>query len=211
MTDKVIPFYGSRDRSAFAIERAAMDRSGVVLDRLNDLLPANGTMLDVGAGNGYTAKLVGTPERTVVALEPAQGMIDPTSDIEWVQGVAQDLPFETGSFDGFYSTWAYFFPSLHDISAGLAEAHRVVRPGGQIIIVDNAGGDEFSSIAGSDLGTDIGFWRDAGFDASILETSFSFESEEDAHRLLTLYFGPATDVVLEIGYRVAVMTTTVGN
>jgi hypothetical protein len=51
----VIPFYGADDPAMFAIERAAMDRDGLVVRALDGLLP-RGRVLDVGAGDGFTAE-----------------------------------------------------------------------------------------------------------------------------------------------------------
>ena len=50
----VIPFYGADEPELFAIERRAMDRDGLVIDALHELLPP-GLVLDVGAGDGFTA------------------------------------------------------------------------------------------------------------------------------------------------------------
>lgn len=102
----VIPFYGADDPEMFAIERAAMDRDGLVLRALDELLP-DGTVLDVGAGDGFTAERLGV-RRRIVALEPSAGMIG-NRPVSWVRGVAERLPFADGTFDGAYATWAYFF------------------------------------------------------------------------------------------------------
>ena len=146
-----IPFYGSSRPELFRIEREAMDRRGLVIATLKAILPGRGTILDIGAGNGHTASLLTTEQRAVVATEPASGMIDTNSDIPWVQAIAQQLPFSTDSFDGAYATWAYFFPAFIDISDGLAEIRRVTRPGSPIVIVDNAGDDAFTAMAGEDI------------------------------------------------------------
>jgi len=210
VTSTIIPFYGSDNRAAFAIERAAMDRPGLVLDELDRVLPKKGLVIDVGAGDGFSSRRLQTPRRSVIAVEPSAGMIDQSANPTWVQAVAQDMPFRSNSFDGLYATWAYFFPDHHDISSGLAEAHRVVKPGSPIVVVDNAGADEFSAVAGSDLGTNLGFWEDAGFEIQIIDTVFSFDSIEDATELLRLYFGNGVKPRLEIGYRVAVMAMQAG-
>ncbi|MCH7670075.1 MAG: hypothetical protein IIC71_12890 [Acidobacteria bacterium] len=41
----VIPFYGAEQPDIFAIERRAMDRSGLVIDALDVRLPRNGCLL----------------------------------------------------------------------------------------------------------------------------------------------------------------------
>ena len=185
-----------------------MDRRGLVIATLKAILPGRGTILDIGAGNGHTASLLTTEQRAVVATEPASGMIDTNSDIPWVQAIAQQLPFSTDSFDGAYATWAYFFPAFIDISDGLAEIRRVTRPGSPIVIVDNAGDDAFTAMAGEDIETDLDFWSGEGFSIEILESSFDFETIEDAGSLLRLYFGEQAVPNLSVPFRIAVMTAT---
>src|SRR5687768_5265227 len=106
----VIPFYGAQDRRLFEIERAAMDRPGRVIAALDELLPRSGLVLDVGAGDGFTAERLSTATRRVVALEPAEGMRRPDrTSIEWLGGEAEHLPLRGASVDAAHSTWAYFF------------------------------------------------------------------------------------------------------
>ena len=85
---KVIPFYGAGDRRLFEIERRCMDRDGKVIAWLDELLP-DGLVLDVGAGDGFTAERLARPGRSVVPLEPAAGMIARERRLPWVRGVAQ--------------------------------------------------------------------------------------------------------------------------
>ena len=102
----VIPFYGADEPELFAIERESMDRPGHVTAALNRLLP-DGLVIDVGAGDGFTAARV---TATAVAVEPATGMRRPHAGVTFVGGEAEHLPFRANVFDGAYSTWAYFFP-----------------------------------------------------------------------------------------------------
>ena len=201
----VIPFYGAHDRRMFAIERRTMDRYGVVLRRLDELLPA-GDVLDIGAGDGFTAARLTRPDRRIVALEPAAGMIDRAKPLPWVRGVAQALPFRRAAFAGAYATWAYFFPALGHGDAGLEEAHRIVHPGGPIVMVDNAGEDEFSALGGSAVASEAGWWRERGFAREVLTTSFRFDSLAEARELLGFYFGEPGRAWnrAEIEYKVAV-------
>jgi ubiquinone/menaquinone biosynthesis C-methylase UbiE len=203
-----IPFYGSSNPELFSIEREAMDRRGLVVATLETSLPDHGTILDIGAGNGHTASLLTTADRTVVAAEPASGMIDRDAKLPWVQAIAQQLPFSVDSFDGAYATWAYFFPSFIDISDGLAEIRRVTKPTSPIVIVDNAGDDAFTAMAGENIATDLGFWAREGFSIEILESSFDFETREDAESLLRLYFSEQAVPNLTIPFRIAVMTAS---
>ena len=202
----IIAFYGAENRDLFEIERAAMDHPGNVIRHLDEVLP-NGDILDIGAGDGFTADALTTPERSLFGVEPAQGMINAARTLTYVRASAEALPFADNSFAGAYATWAYFFPDHLDISPGLTEVERVVQAGGPIIIVDNYGGDEFSSLLGHRHLIDMSFWEARGFTINEIDTVFEFASQDDADRLMSLYAGQAVQgTSLVIGYRVAVMT-----
>ena len=205
----VIPFYGTERPDLFAIERKAMDRPGRVLEMLSEALPA-GWVLDIGAGDGYTAGHLQTAQRQVVALEPAQAMMRSDRECIWVQGEAERLPFRSGTFDGAYATWAYFFSRGWDPSPGLEELHRVVKGGGPLVIVDNAGGDDFTALADDDISASTEFWIQRGFVASVIESEFGFDSIEEAQTLLALFFGDRgrDAAALSIGYNIAVFSGT---
>ena len=147
----VIPFYGAEQPDIFAIERRAMDRAGLVTDALDVRLPRNGRVLDVGAGDGFTAERLTTTHRRVFPLEPAWGMIQTNRRLRWVQGEVERLPFADGSFDAGYATWPYFFSRDWESEPGLRELHRVVRRGGSLLIVENLGDDEFTALASDDI------------------------------------------------------------
>ena len=201
----VIPFYGADDPGMFAIERAAMDRDGLVVRALDELLP-HGRVLDVGAGDGFTADRLGASRR-IVALEPSAGMIG-ERQLTWVRGDAEHLPFAAASFDAAYATWAYFFSRDWDPSPGIGELDRVVRPGGPLAIVDNLGGDAFASMADTDISADPAWWATRGFDTRVIETAFRFDDLDDARRLLDFFFGDrgVAGAALDVPFRVGLFT-----
>jgi SAM-dependent methyltransferase len=201
----VIPFYGADDPAMFAVERSAMDRDGLVLRALDELLPG-GRLLDVGAGDGYTAERLAASRR-IVALEPTAGMIG-ARPLTWVRGDAERLPFADGSFDGAYATWAYFFSRDWDPTPGIAELDRVVRVGGPIAIVDNLGGDAFAAMADADISADPSWWAEQGFDMQVVDTAFRFDDLDDARRLLGFFFGDRgiAGAAIEVPFRVGLFT-----
>jgi SAM-dependent methyltransferase len=191
-TDMAIPFYGAVNTRLFEIERRCMDRDGVVIDFLDRLLPA-GRVLDVGAGNGFvSAQLMARGRPCVVALEPDSRMVDPSRPLVWSRGVAQEIPFHDATFDAAYATWAYFLAGGADREPGLREIVRVVRDGGPIVIVDNAGEDEFCALSSKPIVDDGQWYLQRGFSRTVLDTAFRFDSVEEARELLSFYFGEDT-------------------
>jgi SAM-dependent methyltransferase len=99
-------------------------------------------LLDVGTGTGGNvaipaalrgARVVGldvTPELLEHARRRAA---DADVEVEWVEGDAQDLPFDDASFDRVISTFGAMFAPDHARAA--AELVRVCRPGGRIAMV----------------------------------------------------------------------------
>ena len=108
----------------------------LVLDRLE--VGAGQDLLDVGTGHGGNvaipaalrgARVVGldvTPELLERARRRAA---DAGVEVEWVEGDAQDLPFEDARFDLVISTFGAMFAPDHARAA--AELVRVCRPGGR--------------------------------------------------------------------------------
>ncbi|MFC7365491.1 MULTISPECIES: class I SAM-dependent methyltransferase [Bhargavaea] len=185
---KIIPFYGGIKPELFEIERRCMDRKGNVIQYLEEHLP-DGLILDVGAGNGFTAEKLIREGRFVIPMEPDEKMIDRSKKLVWSNGVAQSIPFHDNTFDAIYSTWAFFFDGIKDIDEGLSEVERVVKDGSRIIIVDNYGDDEFCSYSPNDITSSVAPWVQRGFEYEVIDTEFIFDDVLEAKKLLTFYFG----------------------
>jgi demethylmenaquinone methyltransferase / 2-methoxy-6-polyprenyl-1,4-benzoquinol methylase len=54
--------------------------------------------------------------------------------VTWVEGDLLALPFDDGSFDA--ATVGFGVRNVADLEAGLAELHRVLRPGGRLAILE---------------------------------------------------------------------------
>ncbi len=112
-----------------------------------DAAPAQ-RVLDVATGTGMVAQqLVRRYGCTVVGLDQSSGMLagararlarDPAlaAHVTLLEGEAERLPFESGSFD--HLTFTYLLRYVDDPAATLAELARVVRPGGRIAMLEFA-------------------------------------------------------------------------
>ena len=93
----------------------------------------DGTILDLGAGTGAAMPLF-RPGQEVVALDPVWPMLSVNPASRRVVGRGERLPFADRTFDGVWS--AFVFRNLDSIRLTLAEAARVLRPGGVLVVVD---------------------------------------------------------------------------
>jgi SAM-dependent methyltransferase len=122
-----------------------------IADRTATLAASNtgaSRVLDVGCGTGLVlramaAKLPSAEVLTGVDAAPAMIEVararaaDDTSDrsrLSFELAMAEQLPFPDASFDLVVS--AVSFHHWHDQAAGLAECHRVLAPGGRLVLTD---------------------------------------------------------------------------
>jgi SAM-dependent methyltransferase len=99
-------------------------------------------VLDVATGTGNIAIRAAAAGAQVVGLDLTPELFDTARRraakhsvaVEWIEGDAEDLPFEDERFDRVLSTFGVQFAPRHEIVA--RELARVCRPGGQIGLVN---------------------------------------------------------------------------
>jgi SAM-dependent methyltransferase len=100
-------------------------------------------VLDIGSGPGFLAcemaPAVGA-SGSVTGIDPSEHMLalagerQAPAHVTFRSGNATDLPFADGEFDAVTSTQVYEY--VADMPRALAEAHRVLRTGGRLLVLD---------------------------------------------------------------------------
>jgi SAM-dependent methyltransferase len=141
---------------------------------LRPFVPSEGRGLEIGVGSGRFAAPLGVQ----VGVDPSPAMLAHAAarGIEVVEGAAENLPFTENSFD--YALVVTTICFVDSAARMLAEAHRVLKPGGRLVIGfidrESALGQYYLSHQAENV-----FYRDATFYSAdevnqlLLESDFS--------------------------------------
>lgn len=149
-----------------------------------ELLRGQRRVLDAGCGAGRFLPILAGLRCGVEGLDLSPGLIrnaraDHPSFASHV-GTLTDLPFASASFDGYFSWYSTIHSADPDLQDLLREAHRVLRPGGSILVAFQSG-DGVEDLSES--------YRNRGYDLSLLR--YLRSSERMAHELTTAGFAVA--------------------
>lgn len=183
-------------------ENRAQDVHGVVYTALREACDwAGRDVVDVGCGTGFHLPMFAAAARTVTGVEPHPPLAElarrRTLDQPGVRvqtGSAEHLPLADSSVDLVHARTAYFFGP--GCGAGIAEAMRVLRPGGALAIVDlDATAHPYGEWMRADLphydpSAVEAFFDAQGFDLRRLDTEWRFPDRATLERVLGIEFGP---------------------
>jgi ubiquinone/menaquinone biosynthesis C-methylase UbiE len=123
----------------------AMDEGGLVEHRRQLLAGLGGEVLEVGAGSGGNFPHYPSTVCRVLAVEPEPRLREIAArayapvDVEVVDGLADRLPVADHSMDA--AVFCLVLCSVSDPATALAEARRVLRPGGQLRVLEHVRAD----------------------------------------------------------------------
>jgi len=96
--------------------------------------------LDVATGTGLMIKAAlqaGADPKRIVGVDPSTGMLAKNQwhkDVRLMQGIGEALPVPNASFD--FICMGYALRHVEDINKLAGEFHRVLRPGGRLLILE---------------------------------------------------------------------------
>lgn len=119
------------------------EEAGLREMRRETLAAASGRTIDIGAGTGANLGLYPAAVAELVLAEPDPHMTkrlrrrlaEEGSSAELVEAPAERLPFEEASFDT--AVFTLVLCTVPDPKAALAEAARVLKPGGKLLFVEH--------------------------------------------------------------------------
>jgi len=124
---------------AFYRTRDVIRRRELALAAL-DVQPAD-AVVDIGCGPGFYVAALAEQAASVTGIDPSASMLAVAArkteghrNVTLVEGEAIPLPLEEASMDRALSVQVFEY--IADIPAALAEVHRVVRPGGRVVLWD---------------------------------------------------------------------------
>jgi SAM-dependent methyltransferase len=175
----------------------------VLWDTVRSLAPHDGAdVVDVGCGDGYHLPRFAERARSVVGVEPHLPLVERARRrcaeeprITVHPGSAARLPLDDATADVVHARTAYFFGP--GCEPGLAEADRVLRPGGVLVIVDldatrhSYGAWMRRSAPGYDPAAAERFFAEQGFTRRVVDTLWRFDDRATLSAVLHIEFTPA--------------------
>lgn len=209
----------------YEMENRAQDIAGVVWDALRERCDWAGLdVVDVGCGDGFHLPVFAATARSVVGVEPhpplvtrAQARMADDEHVRVVIAGAQRLPLASASADLVHARTAYFFG--RGAEPGLAEAERVLRPGGALAVVDldatclPYGEWMLADLPRYDPADVERFFAEQGFDCRKTVAEWRFERRADLEAVLRIEFSARVaeraitatpGLTIPVGYRVHV-------
>ncbi len=183
-------------------ENRAVDADGALWAALADRIDwAGADVVDVGCGDGFHLPRFAERARSVVGVEPHHPLVDRARrrirdqpSVRVLPGCAQRLPLGGSSADLVHARVAYFFGP--GCEPGLAEARRVLRPGGTVAVIDLDGthapyGEWLCTAAPRYRPAAVeAFFAAQGFDCRRVDTVWCFTDRGDLEHALRIEFTP---------------------
>lgn len=215
-------YHGADDAAGYDLENMIADPDQRIEQFMEGLWPFEGAVIaDIGAGGGFHAGRYAARAAAVYAVEPDPPMVHQLyrrvaalelANVSVIVAGAEALPLADNLVDVVHSRFAYFFGpegnGVRSCEPGIAEALRILKPGGYFFIVDNAltsgqfgawvGRYAYAAGRGADLQTATdAFYAAHGFQQATVESAWVAPDREQLRQVLAMEFPPtAVDPIM---------------
>lgn len=200
----VLPPWTDPDPELHARLGEVIDPDRKVLDALERILPLSGKRIaDVGTGIGHYPMLLARRTGRTYGIESDPALLETARrrataahqpNIRIIEGVPTSLPLRDAAVDVVLS--GGIDPDDASLPA-IAEAMRVLRPGGRLIVIGYYGRDDVQALLEPEVVAHAleatqrrtGWWLRNGFKIKVVHAKLDLRDEETAQELLLRLYG----------------------
>ena len=212
----ILPAWTEADAALHARLAAAIDPERKVLEALERITPLSGRRIaDVGTGIGHYPMLLARRTGRTYGIEDDRGLLAEARrrvadahqpNIRIVEGDATSLPLRGGAVDIVLTS--RIAPEDASLPA-IAEALRVLRPGGRLVVIGYYGRDDVAELLEPEVVAHAveatqrrsGWWLRHGFKIKVVHARLDLRNRETAHDLLPRLYGDRGRAYLMGPYR----------
>ena len=200
----ILPAWTDSDAALHARLGAAIDPERKVLGALERITPLGGKRIaDVGTGIGHypmllarrTGRTYGVESDPALLAAARRRAVDSHQpNIRIVAGSSTSLPLRDGAVDVVLSS---LIDPVDASMPAIAEARRVLRPGGRLIVIGHYGRDDVASLLEPEVVEHVmeatqrrtGWWLRNGFKIKVVHARLDLGDAATAHELLPRLYG----------------------
>lgn len=182
------------------------DYQGNIPKALEEIIPFDGLdVLDLGAGTGRLACILAPRVKSILAFDLSSHMLGVARDRlqrlrpdGWLAAACDHrlLPLTDRAADLVVSGWSVSYVTVWyperwrlEADAWLTEAHRVLRPGGHIVLFESLGTGDETPRRLEHLENFYNWLDEKGFQNKWIRTDFQFETPEIGAKVAGFFFG----------------------